>query len=248
MTFFLRAYSLLEPGRRERQEDCLYPLPSASPSQGPLYVLCDGMGGHAAGNVASQVVCGALVEKLEARPFSESLFREAMEAAYDALDREDVQEGTRRTMGTTLTLACFYWGGCFVAHIGDSRVYHIRPSSREILFVTRDHSLVNDLVSIGELTPEEARVSPQRNILTRAMQPHQDVRTRASVTLLTQFQAGDYLFLCSDGILEQLEDDALVELLATPVSEEEKMERLRALTAGNRDNHSAHLVLIEKVQ
>ena len=161
MTFRLKAYSICEIGRREKQEDSLYPaVPlDGSPLEGSLFILCDGLGGHLDGEVASQTVCEAMSDYILAhQPFSEDVFSGALDAAYEALDRCDTGSAGGRTMGTTLTLAVFYSEGCWVAHIGDSRVYQIRPSEKRILFVTQDHSLVNDLVKMGEMTPEEARV------------------------------------------------------------------------------------------
>ena len=101
--------------------------------------------------------------------------------------------------------------GATIAHIGDSRVYHIRPgkvaNDTEIRFQTRDHSLVNDLIKIGELTPEEAKHSRQKNIITRAMQPCMERRPKADLYHTQDIQPGDYFMLCSDGMLEQMDDE-----------------------------------------
>ena len=239
------AFPIYEVGQRSNQEDSLYPSPEASPSTGPLYILCDGMGGHAAGEVASQAVCSAMSDYVLSHPreddrFDENDFVKALEHAYAALDEKDTDD--ERKMGTTLAFAMFHDGGCFVAHIGDSRIYHIRPSEHQILYVSRDHSLVNELVELGELTPEEAKTSRQKNVITRAMQPHQDSPAKADWTILTDLKAGDYIYLCSDGMLEQMDDQEIVDTLALSKTDEEKIGILKAATRDNKDNHSAFLI------
>ena len=247
MYYQVTARSILELGKRDNQEDSLYPPFTGEPSEGCLFILCDGMGGHAAGEVASQTVCDTMSQYIAAHPrkdgfFDESDFYAALNAAYDALDAKDTEEVKK--MGTTLTFVLFHAGGCFTAHIGDSRIYQIRPSEGRILHVTRDHSLVNDLIRLGELTPEEAKTSRQKNVITRAVQPHQDQRTKADCLDITDLEIGDYFYMCSDGMLEQAEDEEIVNILSLPRPDEEKIGILRGATKNNKDNHSAHLIRI----
>ena len=114
-------------------------------------------------------------------------------------------------MGTTLTFLAFCTDGVLVAHIGDSRVYQFRRG-QGVVFRTRDHSLVEDLIAAGELTPDEARTHPRRNIITRAVQPHQESPVRATFRVLTDVRRGDLFLLCSDGVTEQLEDAAYFQI------------------------------------
>lgn len=247
MQYKLTALSIHELGQRSNQEDSLYPALSDQPHQGSLYILCDGMGGHAAGEVASQTVCETMSRYIAEHPREDGLFEEAdfnaaLSAAYDALDAKDTED--EKKMGTTLTFVKFHKGGCFIAHIGDSRIYHIRPSQKRLMSVTRDHSLVNDLVKLGELTPEEAKTSRQKNVITRAVQPNQETRTKADCRNITDLQEGDYFYMCSDGMLEQAEDDEIVSILSLNRSDAEKIDILKGATKDNRDNHSAHLIRI----
>lgn len=247
MKYRINAYSIHELGRRNNQEDSLYPPYSEKPSHGNLFILCDGMGGHAAGEVASKAVCDTMSKYIEDHLgenglFEESVFNAALNAAYDTLDALDT--GDEKKMGTTLTFAKFYEEGCFIAHIGDSRIYHIRPSEKRILHVTRDHSLVNNLIDLGELTPEEAKHSRQKNVITRAMQPHQESRSKADCFNLTDIKSGDYLYLCSDGMLEEMEDRELVNILSLSSPDAKKVEILKGATKDNKDNHSAILIRI----
>lgn len=250
MFYKVTALSMLEQGQRENQEDSLYPPFTGAPSDSSLFILCDGMGGHAAGEVASQTVCDVMSQYVAAHPREDGLFGEtdfyaALDAAYSALDAKDTEEVKK--MGTTLTFVKFHSGGCFTAHIGDSRIYHIRPSEGRILHVTRDHSLVNDLVRLGELTPEEAKTSRQKNVITRAVQPHQDQHTKADCLDITDLAVGDYFYMCSDGMLEHSEDEEIVNILSLPRPDEDKIAILRGATKDNKDNHSAHLIRIADI-
>ena len=247
MNYSISAYSIYEQGQRDNQEDNIYPPFSEKPSDGPLFILCDGMGGHSSGEVASLTVCETMSHYIEEHIcedgiFGEKEFNAALSAAYDALDERD--NGDERKMGTTLAFVKFHEEGCFTAHIGDSRIYHIRPSEGRVLHVTRDHSLVNRLVDLGEMTESEAKISSKKNIITRAMQPHQESRPKADCCNLTDLRQGDYIFVCSDGMLEEMEDRELVNILSLPYSDLQKVRILKEVTRNNRDNHSAHLIRI----
>ena len=236
--------SIHELGQRSNQEDSIYPAIGEKVAHNDLFILCDGMGGHDQGEVASQTVCDALSEYIKAHPNAD--FESALSYAYDALDAKDT--ASEKKMGTTLTLVKFEEDGCIVAHIGDSRVYQIRPSEERVVFVTKDHSLVNDLIACGELTPEEAKHSPQKNVITRAMQPHQERRSKADISILTDIKEGDYFYMCSDGMLEISEDQDIVNVLAMRKTDEQKVEILKRVTENNKDNHSAHLIHITAVK
>lgn len=253
MVIKVTARSIHELGKRTNQEDSIYPPFSPKPTDGSLFILCDGMGGHAAGEVASQTVCEVMSRYIAEHPrpdglFDQSDFNAALDAAYDALDAKDTDD--EKKMGTTLTFVKFHAGGCFIAHIGDSRIYHVRPSRPEaerILHVTRDHSLVNDLIKLGEMTPEEAKTSRQKNVITRAVQPNQETRTKADCLNITDLQPGDYFYMCSDGMLERAEDLEIARILSLDRTDEEKIKILKGTTEENKDNHSAHLIRILEV-
>ena len=263
MRYTLKAYSIQEYGQRKdaqgrpHQEDSIFPLYGQQTDADRLFILCDGMGGHDAGEVASATVCEAMSQSVMASvPDSEALFtdtmlRKAVADAFSALDAKD--NGAAKKMGTTMTFLKLHAGGATIAHMGDSRVYHIRPGkdadSTRILFETEDHSLVNDLVKVGELTPEEARHSPQKNIITRAMQPHMDRPPKADVYHTCDIQPGDYFYLCSDGMLEQMEDDNIRFNFSDMNGDDaNKVQVLTNATIDNRDNHTALIIHILDVQ
>ena len=256
MKFKIKAYNLQELGQRQNQEDSLFPALCKSTPDDRLFVLCDGMGGHEKGEVASATVCetisGTILSEWNPNEaLSDELFLQALSAAYDALDAKD--NGEERKMGTTLTFLCLHTNGATVAHIGDSRVYQLRPASKKsparIVFRTQDHSLVNDLVKIGEITEEEAKHHPQKNVITRAMQPCQEHRAKADIAHLTDIQPGDYFYMCSDGMLEEASDENILNIITKPnVTDEQKLVMLRQVTEDNKDNHTAHLIHINKVE
>ena len=245
--------SIHEIGQRANQEDAIIQWDNR------LFVLCDGMGGHEKGEVASQTVCQSLVKWFEQNikddSFADDQLREALEYAYAELDKFD--DGSPRKMGTTLTLLYIHSKGVTAAHIGDSRIYHVSPSRYYMLgstvfdwrlrYVSRDHSLVFDLFQAGEITYEEMQTSPQKNIITRAMQPGEVNRMRPDIIQITDIRPDDYFYMCSDGMLEQTSNGKLVGLLSSDASDEEKRIQLIAATADNQDNHSAWLIHIKDV-
>lgn len=251
MKYKIQPYSIHELGQRENQEDSLFPAFGQSQGSDRLFILCDGMGGHENGEVASATVCEVISKTILERwspdePLSDDLLLQAIDAAYDALDDKD--NNAERKMGTTLTLLCLHANGATVAHIGDSRVYQFRPG-KGVVFHTKDHSLVNELIKVGEITEEEAKTHPQKNVITRAMQPHQAHRAKADIAHITDIQSGDYFFLCSDGMLEQTTDENLLNIITKDkTSNEQKIEILRSMTEENKDNHTAHLIYMNKVE
>lgn len=260
MRYRLEAYSIKELGQRANQEDSMFPEMGNVTNNDRLFILCDGMGGHEKGEVASQTVCEAMGESVMKQchdaegVFTDDMLRRALSDALDALDKKD--DGSEKKMGTTMTFLKLHKDGATIAHIGDSRVYHIRSGATagdtKILFQTCDHSLVNDLVKSGNLTPEEAKNFNRKNVITRAMQPNLERRPRADIYHTDDIKAGDYFMLCSDGILEQMEDENIRFIfsgespnIATDV---DRVEMIRKVTADNKDNHTAFIIHISEVE
>ena len=252
--------SIHEIGNRNNQEDALWPLQPTVNDR--LFVLCDGMGGHEHGEVASQTVTQALgqwfAEHVDASsPLTDDQLREAIEYAYQQLDQ--YADGSPKQMGTTLTLIYIGNNGVIAAQMGDSRIYHIRPNSSPklgearrglksgLLYQSRDHSLVFDLFQAGEITYDEMLNYPQKNIVTRAMTPGKSNRMQPDIIHITDIKSGDWFYLCSDGMLEQMTDDELLTLLSSEATDEEKRRQLIETTVNNQDNHSAWLIHVESV-
>ncbi len=260
MKYKLNVYSIWEPGQRvdshgnPHQEDSLYP-PHGEPADGcRTFVLCDGMGGHEAGEVASSTVCQTMARSIAGDGhdaegvFTDGDLSRAIEAAFTALDKHDSPAAHK--MGTTMTLVKLHNDGVTMAHIGDSRIYHLRPgdtaATTRVLYESEDHSLVNSLVKMGEMTREEARHSPRKHVITRAMQPGVDLRCKASVFTTPDVRPGDYFYMCSDGMLEDEQMDngtRLKQIFSGEVADDTtRLKMLIDETAGNKDNHSAFII------
>ncbi len=236
-----------ELGHRSNQEDALWRIDATADDR--LFIVCDGMGGHEKGEVASQTFSEALGEwfRRNADPsqyFTDDQLSAALEYAYEQLDLKD--DDSPKKMGTTLTLLYFHKGGVTAAHIGDSRIYHIRPSEG-ILYQSRDHSLVFELFQSGEISYEEMATHPRKNVITRAVAPGKDNRARPDVIHITDVQPGDYFYLCSDGMLEQMNNEELLQLFSSNDSDEKKRMSLIAATVDNADNHTAWLLHVRSV-
>ena len=241
--------SIYELGQRDNQEDYLWP-DCPQEKNNNLFILCDGMGGHEHGEVASRLVCISIPHflrkayLLENCALTDDDLKTSLEYAYQQLDLKG-NDGLKK-MGTTLTLLHLGHSGVTALHMGDSRIYHIRPSVG-VLYQSRDHSLVFDLYQAGEITFEEMATFPQKNIITRAMQPGEENRMRPDIVHITDVQPGDYFYMCSDGMLEQMTNEELAALLSSDISDEEKRSQLIKATANNKDNHSAWLIHIKDV-
>ena len=233
--------SIHEIGQRENQEDSIIQWDNL------LFVLCDGMGGHEKGEVASQAVCQSLVTWFENNlkpdePFSDDQLREAIEFAYAELDK--YADDNPRQMGTTLTLLYICSKGITAAHMGDSRIYHIRPEAG-VLYQSRDHSLVFDLFQAGEITYEQMATFPQKNIVTRAMTPGEDNRMRPDIIHITDIQPNDYFYMCSDGMMEKMTNEDLMSILSADMDDKMKVGQLKMATNQNFDNHTAWIIHIK---
>ncbi|MBX0327385.1 Stp1/IreP family PP2C-type Ser/Thr phosphatase [Oscillochloris sp. ZM17-4] len=237
---------------RKVNEDTCYSgeFTTADGKIGTLLLVADGMGGHAAGEVASQLasetVKAELREALSAGvPLDDdgwhSLLRQAALRANERIYTQSRAMGSGNGMGTTLTLALVAGRRAHIAHVGDSRAYLINPAGvgegGPWAQLTADHSLVARLVDIGQLTPEQARVHPQRNMIYRSLgtDPAVDVDT-----LSQALAPGDALLLCSDGLEIHVEDSELAQIVIDEPSESRACERLIALAnqRGGKDNIS----------
>lgn len=245
-----RPLAFSEQGRKPNQEDRIFPDIDKLNVEDRCFVLCDGMGGHEHGEVAAEIVATTLQPELLGEKGSPDLmtverFKKALAKTYTELDKMPVDDGKRP--GTTMTALYLAENGAFVAHIGDSRVYQLRPR-QGVVFRTSDHSLVNELFKAGELTEEEARNYPRKNIITRAMQPCLEVPYKADTSILTDVRPGDFFFMCTDGILENITDEKLVAILSKDDSDQDKLNAIfNECYTKTRDNFTCILVHIEDV-
>jgi len=207
-----------------------------------IYIVCDGMGGAAGGEVASSIAVEEMLRMLAGRTPASSLPKIAEDAviAANLAIFERAQRNPRLSgMGTTLVALLVEETRVWVLNVGDSRCYRLRQGRLEQL--TLDHSLVEEQVRMGRMSPHEALRSPLRNVITRAL------GTQSSVTpdcFQFEAQAGDLFLLCSDGLTREISDATIQSLLLAGFSLEERSASLveAANKAGGRDNITCILV------
>src|SRR4051794_24222565 len=201
--------------------------------QAPLFVVADGMGGAQAGEVASELAVEAFRDGIaDGRP--EDRLVERIRDGNHRVHDMSVSDAKYQGMGTTCTAAYVAEDEVVIAHVGDSRCYLLRGG--ELTRITRDHSLVGELVDRGKLTEEQAETHPQRSVITRALGPEPDVRVD---TERIAARGGDVFLLCSDGLTSMVRERQLVGILDGAGSSLEQAGRdliAAANQAGGRDN------------
>jgi protein phosphatase len=202
------------PGRiRTHNEDAygIYPDPPASDgeSRRGLFVVADGLGGHAGGEIASRLAVDVLGEKF---PFplsdAEKHLEEALRAANDRIRERASKEPELEGMGTTIVAALVQEDRAVIAHVGDSRAYLIRDG--KLTQVTRDHTVIEEKLRAGLLSPREAMNHPHRHILSRALGIGDPLKLEKKTLPL---HAGDLLLLCTDGLTNMLTDDEILKVV-----------------------------------
>jgi serine/threonine protein phosphatase PrpC len=210
----------------------------------PLFVVADGMGGAQAGEVASRLAAETFAAGLPDDGSSEQRLETRVREANQRIHEVSQEDRALNGMGTTLTAAYLDDDELTLAHVGDSRAYLLRDG--ELTRLTRDHTLVEELVRRGELTEEEAAEHPQRSIITRALGPEPDI----DIDLHThRVRAGDVLLLCSDGLTGMIGEDEVAEILTGADSLRNAGRALvdAANEAGGRDNITVVLFRLEEV-
>lgn len=212
-----------------------------------LAVVADGMGGHNAGDIASKMTVEIIVHKMlknEQKKPPLLRIREAVEEANLKVYEYAQSNRECNGMGTTVTLALMSNKTAYVANVGDSRTYYYSAVDRIISRVTRDHSLVEELISSGKLLQDQAKAYVFRNVITRAIGAGKTV----NVDLFdADWQKGDMLLLCSDGMTAHIDDDELPELMQLGLAPQALCELLLSLVLerGGKDNVTIVIVLNE---
>ena len=214
---------------RQQNEDAFH-------AEENLYIVADGMGGHNAGEVASALAVSTVRSGARMGIHTADQFRELVQQANTAIYTASLDDSTQSGMGTTLTAAAVVPGEeprILIANVGDSRTYLFRSGALTRLSI--DHSYVQELVNEGIITPEEARVHPRRNIVTRAMGIDRSVQVDVFSHLV---RTGDRLVLCSDGLVDEVADIDIARVLTEHTDPQETAEALVlvANANGGRDN------------
>ena len=235
---------------RDHNEDYYTALgeKESPPGVNALLVVADGMGGHAAGEVASKMTVEGIVQslndqsevvsKLEGNAFGAFLGKVLEEVNQDVWRAG--QESEKLGMGTTCTLAAIRCGQLYLAHIGDSRAYLLRGG--ELHQVSKDHSWVEDAVDQGVITREQARTHPNRNVITRAIGLDPQPQIDTSVMPLAD---GDLLLLCSDGLNSMIPDEDIHRILTSSAPQDVCLALIDA--ANNQGGHDNTTVVVATV-
>lgn len=221
-----------DTGRKRRRNEDAYVLAP------PLFAVADGMGGAQAGEIASKLAAAALEDtdpgRLAGPEKVASLIQEANRRVHERSSSDPATSG----MGTTMTVALVEDGGVVIGHVGDSRAYLVR--GREIEQLTEDHSLVNELLKSGKLSPEEAETHPQRSVITRAVGTDPDVDVDS---FIVEPQDGDVFLICSDGLTDMVDDGVILETVEQHRGNLDRMTK-QLVTAANKGGGEDNITVV----
>ncbi|MGN0513186.1 MAG: Stp1/IreP family PP2C-type Ser/Thr phosphatase [Lachnospiraceae bacterium] len=238
----MQAYSATDIGKvRKVNQDTVFCSAEPVGNLPNLFIVADGMGGHNAGDLASKLTVETIVDMVSSLDETDpvSLMSKAIVRANEAVIGKAKEAEEYNGMGTTVVVACIKDKMLYVANVGDSRLYVI---NRSITQITRDHSLVEELVSMGQLDRKAARTSQNKNIITRAIGAMKDVMADFFEIKLKD---KDRILMCTDGLTNMVEDDEILGLVKSKDSIEARVLKLiqSANNHGGRDN--VGVILIE---
>ncbi len=246
--FVIESFGLSDIGlMREHNEDVWVTCPESN-----LFLLADGMGGHAAGEVAAKEAATVLLgltkqwqPTKQTTPIEAvSFFREAIPKVNAHIFEHAANDSSLTGMGTTLCALFFFKGHAILTHVGDSRIYRMRGKQLDQL--TEDHSLVAELVGLGAMKPHETGTYPYKHVLTRAVGTHRSVEPTVNYLLVEE---GDLFMLCSDGLTNMVADEEIAGILDSELALCKKSEALIELAneRGGGDNITTVLVEVKGV-
>ncbi len=238
----MKSYAITDVGkRRELNEDYIYASDKAIGNLPNLFIVADGMGGHNAGDYASKHTVEKVVETIEELQNEQDIEEIIQEAIYRAnayIYEKSKRDSSLSGMGTTLVVATLKDGVVTVANIGDSRMYVVNHDIKQI---TKDHSLVEEMVTMGGIDREAARTHPDKNIITRAIGVKELV---LADFFAVRLEKEDKLLLCTDGLTNMLKDDEIHHIIENNKDVETAARALieAANENGGRDNIAVVLV------
>jgi PPM family protein phosphatase len=217
--------------KRRRNEDAYVLAP-------PLFAVADGMGGAQAGEVASKLAAAALEDTDPGRITGPERVASLIQEANRRVHERSSVDPTTSGMGTTMTVALVEDGGVVIGHVGDSRAYLVRD--RQIEQITEDHSLVNELLKTGRLSPEEAETHPQRSVITRAVGTDPDVDVDSFVV---DTRDGDVFLICSDGLTDMVADDEILDVVEHNLGDLDRAAK-QLISAANRGGGEDNITVV----
>mgnify|MGYP000132451397 FL=1 len=237
----MKTFSITDTGvTREMNQDYYFATDTNLGNLPNLFIVADGMGGHKAGDYASRHTIERVVASISRNSSEEpvTIIQEAISKANELLVAESNEDETKSGMGTTLVIATLVGDKLIVANVGDSRLYVISDMVRQI---TRDHSLVDEMVRLGELNPSEARSHPDKNIITRAIGAQKNVKADFFEVELAK---DDYVLMCTDGLTNMVRDEEILDIVRSekePEAIAHKLVRM-ANNNGGRDNITVTII------
>ena len=227
--------------KRSMNQDSLYCSDNPVGSFQNLYIVADGMGGHKAGDHASKLCVETMVSIIEnsIHKTPVTIFEEAVSAANDIVYNKSKENIELEGMGTTMVACTLQGDTLYVANIGDSRLYLIDDSIKQI---TSDHSLVEEMVKKGNITESEARIHPRKNIITRALGI--DGKVRADYFEI-KVKESDMILMCSDGLSNMIEDDDMEYIIRHSSTIDTAVENLIAKANENGGNDNITVILAQ---
>lgn len=238
----MRTFSITDVGqKRNMNQDYVYTSEKPVGKLPNLFVVADGMGGHNAGDFASKYTVQQLVTSIESNPETNpiKIMRQSIEAANKELITKSYENSELTGMGTTLVAATVVDDYIYVANIGDSRLYIINNGIKQI---TKDHSLVEEMIRLGEIDREDARNHPDKNIITRAIGAGEEIAVDFFEMKLEQ---GDTILMCSDGLTNMIEDEEIREIIESQKTPEQKAEKLVQIANKNGGKDNIAVIIIE---
>lgn len=246
--------ALNELGKRSNNEDSISPPKGQAGVNDRLFLVCDGVGGSNKGEVASKITCESISEYIANQTggqadIAESTVHDALKFAEQRMVKHMEEQPNSQGMATTLTFLYLNDNHAIVGWVGDSRVYQIRDGA--VVERTKDHSYVQELIDAGHITEEEAAIHSQRNVILRAVTGVNPAQ--ADTLVIRDVRAGDYFFLCTDGILEGISDEQLTAALSKSGAQDDfnrqfTKELNKLCSKRSRDNYSMYLVQIDAVE
>ena len=237
----MKTFSIMDTGiTRDMNQDYYFSSDTPVGNLPNLYIVADGMGGHKAGDYASRYTIERIVASVMRSGLQEpvAILKGAIRKANELLVDESKEDESKRGMGTTVVIATIMEDKMIVANVGDSRLYVV---NERITQITRDHSLVNEMVRLGEIAPQDARLHPDKNIITRAIGAAPNVEADFFELELCE---KDYILMCTDGLTNMVRDEEILNIIKNEDSVEKMAVTLvkNANANGGRDNITVMII------
>ena len=239
----MKTFSITDIGQKRKiNEDAMYTSENPVGNLPNLFIVADGMGGHNAGEYASSYAVDVVVNTIrdimiEQEPVP--IFEKAIQRANEQVMQKAAEDESKAGMGTTIVATTIVGNRMYVANVGDSRLYIVGQQIRQI---TRDHSLVEEMVRLGEVDKEDAKDHPDKNIITRAIGANKNLVIDFFEVELKEFE---YVLMCSDGLTNMVEDEEIRSIIMGQRDIAEKAERLIKTANKNGGKDNVTVVVIE---